>query len=382
VLKQTLVASLLVASSASANPIRSGRVPVSDSYLLEAPGTRAQSRTVYLNKNGITLMPGMNDSRLNKSSIVTKPTTIPAWNVSAGMWSQTVSCLRDMFAPFDLAITETDPGAVPHIEAVFGGSAATLGLSGTMAGVSPFSTSCSIIEHSIVFTFTDSIPQQAQVACEVMAQEIAHSYGLDHEMLASDPMTYLSYSGKRRFQNTMASCGETSTRPCGIQGSVCRDQQNSYALLMERIGAAGTGDIEAPNVSITSPRNGAIVSAGFLVSASANDDVAVTSLRAMLDGVELTPNMPPAGASEGLPPIMVFATPADLAPGPHVIEVIASDGTNENLSTITVTLPDVDGQTGATSDDEGGGCSSGGGTGWLFGLFLVGLVAIQRRAQR
>lgn len=353
---------------------------VPDSYLIAASGTRAQTRTVYLNKSGVTLMPGVNDSRTNRSSLVTKTTTIAPWNPSPLLWSQTVSCIRDIFAPFDLAITETDPGPVPHIEAVFGGSAATLGLSGTMAGISPFSTSCGIIEHSIVFTFTSSIPQDAKVACEVMAQEIAHSYGLDHEMLASDPMTYLPFSGMRTFQNTMAECGETSTRPCGISGSVCRDQQNSYALLMERIGAAGTGDIDPPTVAITFPREGATVFPGFLVSASVADDVTVTSVHATIDGIDISPIMPPP-AGMPLPGVSVpwsFAAPMDLPGGTHVLEVIASDGRNEQVAMVTVTIP---GDTNA-DDDSAGGCSSGGGTGWLFGLFLVGLVAIQRRAQR
>lgn len=377
--RAVLLASLVFPVAASANPLlQSGRVGVSDSYLIAAPGTRAQSRTVYLNKNGITVAPGMNDSRTNKSSLVTQPSTIAPWNASPQLWSQTVSCLREVFAPFDLAITETDPGNVPHIEAVFGGSAADLGLS-EMAGVSPFTTSCSIIEHSIVFTFTDAIPQQSRVACEIMAQEIAHSYGLDHEMLASDPMTYLSYAGERSFQNTMVECGESSARPCGIDGSVCREKQNSYALLMERIGAAGTGDIEAPTVAITFPRDGATVSPGFVLGASIGDDVMVKVVDATIDGISLQASsgtLPPPGMQ--VP--WTFATPADLAPGMHVIEVLATDGKNEQVAMITVTIPG--GSTGTTDDEAAGGCSSGGGTGWLFGLFLVGLVAIQRRAQR
>jgi MYXO-CTERM domain-containing protein len=381
--RTVLFASLLLGNAASATPLQSGRIAVPDSYLIAASGTRAQTRTVYLNKSGITVSPGSNDSRANKSSLVTKPSTIAPWNTTPQVWSQTVTCLKGIFAPFDIAITETDPGTVPHIEAVFGGTAANLGLQPGMAGVSPFSTSCSIIEHSIVFAFTSSLPQQPQIICEVMAQEIAHSYGLDHEMLASDPMTYLSYSGKRTFQNTMASCGETSARPCGIGGSVCRAQQNSYALLMERIGAAGTGDIDAPSVKIVSPRDGAIVTPSFVLSTYATDDVSVSSMHVTIDGVAIQPDMTPpapgADAPTGLPPAMTFTAPADLAPGEHVVEVIASDGKNETATSITVTVSDGYGD---ASDDAAGGCSSGGGTGWLFGLFLVGLVAIQRRAQR
>ena len=371
--KLVSVALVLLGGVASANSPIDGRVPVLDSQSFVAASGRAQSRTIYLNKNGVTLTPGANDSRTNKSSIIAAQSQIPAWNASPTLWAQTVSCLREMFAPFDLEITETDPGTTPHIEAVFGGRPANLGMTGSMAGVSPFSSTCKVIENSVVFTFTDVIPQNAQIACEVMAQEIAHSYGLDHELLASDPMTYLSYSGRRSFQNATAACGESTARPCGIQGmQACRENQNSYALLLERIGAAGTGDIDPPTVAITSPMNGAVVAPGFVVSATIADDVTVKFARASIDGVELSAiNMTP----------WTFSTPADLAPGKHEIEVIASDGAHEVTQTIEVTVPGAPADV-ADGDAAAGGCSTGGGTGWLFGLFLVGLVAIQRRAQR
>src|SRR5688500_19970175 len=87
----------------------------------------ALSRIVYLNKGGVTLSPGNNDARTNRSTIVTQTTTIPAWNVSAANWQTTVSCFRDLFARFDVQIVETDPGNVPHMEAVFGGTPGQVG---------------------------------------------------------------------------------------------------------------------------------------------------------------------------------------------------------------------------------------------------------------
>ena len=375
-MRQTLLLALLLPTLASAEArlvvsaptqegLFSGRQPVADNGV--AASGRAQSRTIYLNKNGVTLTPGANDARVNRSSIATAQSTIPPWNVSSTVWSQTVTCLREMFAPFDVAITETDPGNIPHIEAVFGGHPSNLGLTQRLAGVSPFSTTCKIVENSVVFTFTDIIPTNAQVACEVMAQEIAHSYGLDHEMLASDPMTYLAYSGKRTFQNQTAPCGESTTRKCGLpEHTPCRDTQNSYALLMERIGAAGTGDIDPPTVAIMTPTNGATVQQGFTVDAAIADDVVVKFATMTIDGQEI--------ASLSAAP-WTFTAP-ELAPGKHVVEIMATDGKHEQTATIEVTIP---------GDDESpiAGCSTGGGgTGWLLGLCLLGLVAIQRRAQR
>ena len=346
----------------------SGRQVVLDTDV--APAARAQSRTIYLNKNGVTLTPGANDSRMNRSSIIASQVTVPAWNVSSAVWTQTVTCLREMFAPYDVQITETDPGDMPHIEAVFGGSLSSLGLSGNFSGVSPFSSSCKVIENSIVFTFTDVIPQKAQVACEIMAQEIAHSYGLDHQLLAADPMSYLSYAGAKKFQNVTAECGETSPRPCAAPGAaMCRASQNSHALLMERIGAAGTGDIDAPDVAITFPAAGAVVDPGFTINVTATDDVKVRLAVLSIDGESL-------GSLTGAP--WTFVAPLDMPPGKHLIEVMATDGAHEQVATIEVTIR------GEDSEDDApiGGCSTGGGTGWLFGLLVVGLLVIQRRAQR
>ena len=198
--------------------------------------TLAESRTIYLNPDPIVLRPGDNDSTSDVSSIVDGPTAVGGWDIDADTWQETVDCVRDMYSRFDVVVTDEDPGDVPHVEAHFGGHPNELGLPDEVLGVSPFTTDCSIVEHSIVFTFTDVIPDDAQYMCEVMSQEIAHSFGLDHEMLPEDPMTYLTYFGNRSFQDEMADCGEFGQRMCGIEGSVCREQQNSVALLTERLG--------------------------------------------------------------------------------------------------------------------------------------------------
>jgi MYXO-CTERM domain-containing protein len=209
--------------------------------LAAQPGAplRARSRVIYLNRDGALLRPGDNDSARQVSSIVAQPTLIGGWDIDDDTWADTVACVAEIYAPFDVTITDDDPGDTPHIEAVFGGAPGDVGLPDNVAGVSPFTSDCSIIEHSIVFAFTDVLPDDARTVCEVIAQEIAHSFGLDHEMLPSDPMTYLDYSGPRAFQDQMASCGEYATRKCGINGTMCRQRQNSVALLEDRLGTRG-----------------------------------------------------------------------------------------------------------------------------------------------
>lgn len=201
-------------------------------------GAVAQSRIIYLDHTGAHLRPGDTDARTNTSSIVGEPTQMPGWDTDATTWADTVACFRELWARFDVQVVDEDPGNVPHIEAIVGGSPAHVGLPGNVAGVSPFTADCSIIENSIVFTFTDAIPGiTSRRVCEITAQEVAHSFGLDHELLASDPMTYLPYRGERAFQDHDASCGEYHARPCGVGGSACRPSQNSVQLLLARVGS-------------------------------------------------------------------------------------------------------------------------------------------------
>ncbi|HMG55295.1 MAG TPA: MYXO-CTERM sorting domain-containing protein [Kofleriaceae bacterium] len=202
---------------------------------------RAQSRVIYLNRDGAILRPGINDSARQISSIVAAPTALDGWDVDDDSWDETVACITELYAPFDVTVTDRDPGNAPHIEVLFGGSPGDVGLPDNVAGVSPFTEDCSIIESSIVFAFTDVLPDDPRTVCEVTAQEIAHSFGLDHEMLPSDPMTYLEFSGNRRFRDRMASCGEYADRMCGVNGMTCRERQNSVALLTERLGLRGAG---------------------------------------------------------------------------------------------------------------------------------------------
>jgi Bacterial Ig domain len=336
-------------------------------------GQLAASRTIYLNKNGVTLSPGANDSITNRSTVVTQPTAIPAWNVSASVWASTVSCMREVFAPFNVTITDTDPGNVPHMEAVFGGAPTMVGQPTNLAGVSPFTTDCSIIENSITFAFMGVLPADPSLACEVMAQEVAHSYGLDHVLVASELMTYLPYEGRRWFQNLSASCGEDKARPCGLNGSVCRQNQNSVALLIERLGLkVPAGDTVAPTVSITSPQNAATVPPSFNVKFNAADNTKVAMASLYIDGV-------PSGSAMAAP--FSIPVPSGLSEGSHRLRIVATDGSNEQAKEIVVTVkngaPSPDGE-----DDVVGGCTAGGGAGGAGGAAAglgLALAALARR---
>lgn len=326
----------------------------------QAASPLAQSRTIYLNRNGAALQPAAsNDARLNRSTIVAKNVTVPAWKASDAMWNDTVQCMRDIFAPFAVKLVTEDPGNVPHLEAIFGGSSSLIGLDPNYGGISPFTSSCSTIENSIVFAFTDNLPSNARTVCEVMAQEIAHSYGLDHVLLASDPMTYLPYKGNRWFQDQTAACGEKTARPCGIGNTACRANQNSVGLLRERLGIA---DPENPTGSLMTPAEGDLVGSDFDIRVDANDNVAVTSVEFFVDDVSV-------GSAAAAP----YAWTAENIPaGTHTVTAVVTDQARNTTRTSTVTI--------TVEPAASGGCSATGGpAGASIAWVLVGLALLLRR---
>ena len=66
--------------------------------------------------------------------------------------------------------------------------------------MSPFS--CGYIPNAISFTFANIYGGDVDEICWTVAQETAHSWGLDHKFDNRDPMTYLpSGPSRKMFQN-------------------------------------------------------------------------------------------------------------------------------------------------------------------------------------
>lgn len=323
----------------------------------------ATTRTLYLNRHGGTLTPGNNNSQTNTSSLVSHASTVTGWDVTDAKWAETMACVRDMWAPFDVTITDEDPGSTPHVEVFVGGSPSSIGFGGNIGGVAPMALDCSVVERSVVFVFPKNLGNRAQSVCEVVGQEVGHSYGLDHELEPSDPMTYLSYNGARTFRDKTASCGESTARPCGFEGfEACRANQNSFQILLDRLGAPGSDHV-APEVVVTSPSDHATVAPGFAVSASATDNVGVERMTLFVDG-----GMVAVDDAETI----AMATDPNLPTGSHelVIEVADLAG-NTATQRLTVSVEEE----ASTSPDfvPSLGCATSRDGGWLLALALVGL---------
>jgi hypothetical protein len=202
-------------------------------FTLQPDPTKAPpTRTIFLNRcalPGCVVTQG-NESSINNTSAIAGATRQLSTSLTDAQFDAFAGCVKDLYAPFNAQVVTADPGLVPHQEVMLGSSASQLGQPSSVGGVSPWR--CGDIPNAIVFVFTDgSTPQSL---CEAAAQELGHSFGLDHEYLCADPMTYLTGCGPKRYQDVDAPCGEGAPRQC-VCGS---ETQNSYRRLLVTLGAS------------------------------------------------------------------------------------------------------------------------------------------------
>lgn len=194
------------------------------------------SRTIYLERNSITLSPGEDDAAKGISSVLLnaggKPVRSKAWSGGDKKWKSLVACVQTMFSPFDVVVTDQRPTDANFMMAVVGGKPTDLGIKDShhVSGLAPFHGG--VIPRAIVFAFSATSNNDMRATCETLAMEIAHAYGLDHEYLCKDVMTYLHDCGSKSFVDADAPCGESKKRTC--EGG--KPTQNSYRRLLEVLG--------------------------------------------------------------------------------------------------------------------------------------------------
>lgn len=310
---------LLASATASASP--RGTYVWRDLPVAEAGPRGGAPLVIFVNRDGGTYTAGGfgEDSRRNRSSIINGSATIAPFSGSDSRWTQIMDCVRDTYAPFNVEVTDVDPGNVSHVECVTSGRPQDIGMPDGVGGVAPFN--CGRIDNAIVYAFAEVSGNDVSDTCWTVAQETAHALGLEHEFYCPDPMTYLYGCGDKRFRDYTAPCGEDSARSCDCGGNT----QNSYQMLQAILGARAS---EPPNCSITSPRDGDSVTPEFSITVEANDDIGLARVELWIDGVMVT---------SGQVPPYTFRAPATLAAGGHAIVARAVD-TQGNITDSAVNV--------------------------------------------
>lgn len=201
-----------------------------------APSEPPVARVIFLDRRPRTVRPGTDDAPTGTSSVVAHQGTVerklPGWKGSDKAWKQMVACVQKLFAPFDVTVTDEEPTTPEHALVVVGGKPKDLGVKDTrVAGLAPFNGL--VIPRPVVFAFAATQSHQAQAVCETIGMEVAHAYGLDHEYLCSDVMSYLKPCGKRKFVDKDARCGEHKARDCAASAG---PTQNSHRRLLAVFG--------------------------------------------------------------------------------------------------------------------------------------------------
>ncbi len=307
-----------------------------------APGVivspASNTRTIFLNRcagSGCTVQSGNTNSTAvpDRSSI--GGGRLAPFSQGDATWNSVVTCMREVFGPFNVDITDVDPGSAPHFEIMIAGQPQSIGLSQGVGGISPF-TCQEFIPNTLVFVF-DVWGNNVNEICATAAQELAHSFSLDHVTDASDPLTYFQFNGRRHFKDAQVQCGSdcgvmsglpSGQSPFGAtctgapvgntgpQNHVCACGGQTQNSVQSMKNLFGTGSPTPPVVTIMDPKTGDNVQPGFPLHAQVTDDQGVAKVELRVDGqlVLSLVNAPYA-----------FNAPATLGDGTHTAEVTGYD---------------------------------------------------------
>lgn len=356
-----LVSSMILPAGLAQAAPRGTYVPAPEGMYQRSSPAQVDYNIIYLNgcfnSGDCVITPGVESSINNRSSIIRSTIDLPAYPF--GNFDQVVDCVRETYARFNVQIVTEDPGNVPHWENIVAGRPQDAGFQDGVGGVSPFT--CGIIDNAITYTFAEVYGGNVDAICWTIAQETAHAWGLDHEFLCADPMTYLTGCGlSKSFQDVDAPCGEfpadgpdpgttvgdsvgEAPRDCQCGGAT----QNSVQRILDVFGPA---EATPPSVVLTTPQDGQVVGPGFPVRTTIDDPNGVALAELVIDGT--------VTARITSPP-WVFNAPDDLGNGSHTVQVRAEDslGTVGESAQIAVSI----GPGCETSDDCDAGqvCMSG-----------------------
>jgi len=337
------LALLLAAGPASAEDGSSPVAPAAGDVLLvesPCPGPRCTAelvepqaqghRVVYLNFEGVTLTRSSSndDARTNVSAIVNSSTeVIAAFKTSdlsstgglsrAQIIQKVVDDMYTLHANFNVDFVTSRPTSGYYSMIVFGGSCQSVVGSSGCAGIALLDCGDQM-PANITFVFPPG--QRVADLATTAAQEAAHAYGLGHTSDRSDVMY-------PQIQSSIPNHFGAGNIPDGSGCPSSATYQDSYQKMLDTIGPRGQ-DTTPPTVKITSPSAGATVGGGTLVTANANDNIAIDHVTLDIDGaVWGTLTDPP----------WQWALSSQIAIGDRVLTVRAYDiNGNDGFDRITV----------------------------------------------
>ena len=129
---------------------------------------------------------------------------------------------------------------------------------------------------------------------------------------------------------TVAWDTRTATNGSHVLSAAARDTAGNVSTSVN-VTVSVLNDATPPAIAITSPANGATVNATVVIAANASDDVAVTGVQFLVDGVAL-------GAEDTTAPYDVSWDTTTAGSGSHTLTAIARDGAGHTTTSAAVTV--------------------------------------------
>ncbi len=309
------------------------------------------SHTLYVNSclpNGCAVTRAQQDSSINDtSSIASANTRMSAWTYGDEAWATVMECVKKNFAPFDIDVTDVNPGSASHFEVMVGGTSFELSPSIMNAGGIAPRISCNAqYNNSLAFVFAGQTSNLSYL-CNAIVHEAGHMYGLSHSLDARDPMTYMQLSEPKAWTNAEQQCGTdpAERQPCRCFQST--NLQNSFRYLKDVFGLAP--GLAESTLSIVTPKDGMYVKPGFPVTAVYSSPLLTLSANMALDNGTQQP------AANG---VLAWNAPASIGAGDHSVSVSAVDYA-DRTSSQTVNVKVMEACTSSDSCASGFACLGG-----------------------
>ncbi len=219
--------------------------------------------TIYLNFTGGVLSTGAENSAENKSQIARTGHEYPAFTGGEPKAVAVAQAVQADFAAWALRVVyETRPRKlVPYTMAMVGGHYTDTS-AGASSGVAPIDCE-DFGQRNVCYSFTNTEPATSQA--NVVSQEVAHTYGLEHTFGADRIMSYEGGGDKifgSNCQETFAVQGQSN----GCQGvNKCHcgdgDFQNDSATIGIIYAPAGPDEVP-PTIELTYPPDGSVYQVG------------------------------------------------------------------------------------------------------------------------
>jgi len=187
-------------------------------------GCTGTTTTVYLARAGGMYKPGADNSGANTSPMLSFPVTFGAYDDP--QWPAALACVEQLLAPFNIAVTETDPGTAEHIEIVLSpGDSSEIGLQAGAIALNNVS-GCSPAKNGIHLIWPNTVSNASTKVCDLVVQAVGFAGGLEFTTACADAMSFdvIGPGCGGAFTEMPQQCGAGQANPCMCGGTT----QNSF----------------------------------------------------------------------------------------------------------------------------------------------------------